>query len=57
MAAAAAPLPREIARGVELVDDAVDGALSDPERVADLAQADARIARDARQYLGVIRQE
>jgi hypothetical protein len=57
VAAAAAALAYEVARGRQLADDAVDGSFCDPDAVADLAQADGRIARDARQHLGVIRQE
>src|SRR3954447_8898545 len=57
MVAPPPPLAREIAGRLELVDDAVHRALGDPDRVADLAQADARVARNAREHLRVIRQE
>jgi hypothetical protein len=57
VAAAAPPFAREISGADELDDDPVHGSLGDSDRVADLTQADARIARDARQHLSVVRQE
>src|SRR4051794_38822115 len=41
----------------ELAHDAVGGALRDAHLLADVAQADARVARDAEQHLGVTGKE
>lgn len=41
----------------ELGDDPVGGALGDSDRIADLAQADAWVARDAQQHLGMVGEE
>jgi hypothetical protein len=48
---------REIAVGDELADDAVGGALGDPDLVADVAQAHAGIAGDAQEDLCVAGQK
>jgi hypothetical protein len=47
----------DVAGRNELVDDPVRGSLSDPDAVADLAQANAGIVRDAQQHLGVVRKK
>jgi hypothetical protein len=52
--AAAVALARDVVGGGELGDDAVRGAFGDPDRLADLAQADAGVVRDAEQHLGVV---
>jgi len=53
VAAPVAPA-RDVAGVGELDDDPVRGAFGDPDRLADLPQADARVMRDAQQYLGVV---
>jgi hypothetical protein len=53
VAAAVAPA-RDVAGGGELDDDPVRGAFCDPDRLADLAQADAWVVRDAEQHLGMV---
>ena len=55
--APAPALAREVAVGDELADDAVRGALGDPHQVADVAQADAGVAGDAKQDLRVASEE
>src|SRR2546429_9480493 len=52
--AAAVALARDVPGGGEVADDAMGGALGDPDRLADLAQADAGILGDAQQDLGVV---
>src|SRR4051812_23313325 len=52
--AAAVALAGYVAGGDEIADDAVGGALGDPDRLADLAQADAGGLRDAHQGLRVV---
>jgi hypothetical protein len=52
--AAAVAGTRDVAGGGELDHDPVRGAFCDPDRLADLAQADARVMRDAEQHLGVV---
>jgi hypothetical protein len=47
----------EIAGRLELVDDAVNRTFGDSDLVADLAQPNARVARDAPEHLRVVRQE
>lgn len=41
----------------QFTDDAVGSAFGDPDRVADLTQADARIMCDAEQHLGMVGEE
>src|SRR6185312_6173640 len=57
VAAAPAPLARQVTGLDELVDDAVRGALGDPDALADVAQATARVVRDAEEYLRVVAEE
>jgi hypothetical protein len=52
--AAAPALARDVAGRGKLADDAVRGALCDADRLADLAQTNAGIGRDAQQDAGVI---
>jgi hypothetical protein len=56
IAATVAPA-RDVAGGCQLGHDPVSGPFGDPDRVADLAQADARVMRDAEQHLGVVGQK
>ena len=55
--AASVSLARDVAGVGELDHDPVRGALGDPDPLADVAQADARVACDAHQHLSVIGQE
>jgi hypothetical protein len=55
MVAPAAALAREVAVADELADDAVRRALGDPQALADVAQADARVVGDAQQDLRMAR--
>ena len=48
---------RQIALALELADDAMGRALRDPDAVGDLAQPDARIARDAQEDVRVVGEE
>jgi hypothetical protein len=57
LVAAAVALAGDVAGGGELADDAVGGAFGDPDRLADVAQADARVVGDAEQHLGVVGQK
>jgi hypothetical protein len=52
-----AALARDVAGGLKLADDAVRGALGDPNPVADVTQADARVVGDAEQGLRVAGEE
>lgn len=52
--AAAVAFARDVAAVGELGDDVVGGAFGDPDAVADLAQADLGVSRDAEQYAGVV---
>src|SRR5205085_791756 len=54
VAAAGTAFARDEAGGGEVADDAVDGALGDPDRLAELAQPDPRVLRDAEQHQGVV---
>jgi hypothetical protein len=55
----AAPLApaRDVARGLELADDAVSGSFGDPDRVGDLTQPGAGIGGDAEESPGVVGEE
>jgi uncharacterized membrane protein YbhN (UPF0104 family) len=55
--ASADPLAGHVACVGELSDDAVRGPLGDPDRVADLAQTDAGVLRDADEHLSVVGEE
>ena len=48
---------REVAPDHELDDDAVDGPLSDADRLSDFAQADAGVLGDADEHPSVVGQE
>ena len=50
-------LSGEISGLVELADDPVDGTLGDPDLIADFAEANARVVRDAEEHLGVVAEE
>lgn len=50
-------LPRDVSRGHEIANDAVDGTLGDPDTFADVSQARFRIAGDADEDLAVVGQE
>lgn len=52
--AAAVAFARDVAAVGEFGDDVVGGALGDPDAVADLAQTDPGVLRDAEQYAGVV---
>jgi hypothetical protein len=49
--------PREIALALELADDAVGGALGDPDAVGDLAEPHSRIPGDAQEDVRVVGEE
>src|SRR5207244_10703008 len=55
--APAVSLAGEVARCLELGDDAVGGALGDPDPLADLPQGQPGLIRDAEQQLTVVGQE
>jgi hypothetical protein len=55
--AATVSLARDVTRRGQGPDDAVGGALGDPQALADVAHPDARIVRDAHQHPSVVGQE
>lgn len=55
--AAPAARARDVSRGGELGDDAVRSTFGDPNPLADLAQADAWVFRDAEERLRVVREK
>jgi hypothetical protein len=56
VAAALAPA-RQVAGVGELADDAVSCTFRDPDSLADVAQPNARVVRDAQEHEGVIAEE
>src|SRR4051812_35706789 len=52
--ASASSSTRDIARLLELSDDPMRRSFGDPDALPDLAQADARIVRDAQEHLGMV---
>ena len=56
-AAASDALPRYVAALDQIADDALDGALRDPDLGGDVPQPNLRVARDAEQDLCVVREE
>jgi hypothetical protein len=50
-------LPGDVSAGRQFRDDAMSGAFGDPEMLADVAETNAGIARDADQSLPVVREE
>ena len=55
--ASALPLAQHVALLDQLGQDPVGGALGDPYRCGDVAQADARVIRDAGEDMGVVGQK
>jgi EmrB/QacA subfamily drug resistance transporter len=55
--ASAVTLAGDVASGYELDDDAVGGSFGDPDRVAEFAQPDLGVVRDADQHLSVVGEE
>jgi hypothetical protein len=47
----------DVAFGDEVVDDRLHGSLGDPDLCGDVTEADVRVARDAEEYLRVVREE
>jgi hypothetical protein len=50
-------LPRDVSGGGQVDDDAVDGALGDPDPFTDLTQPYAWVGGDADQHLSVVGKE